>query len=108
MLTLYDGTTSVCAIKVRLALHEKGIAFDSHNIDLRAGEQFDPDTPKLNPNAVVPTLVDSDDVVINPRSFCNTWKTPARSSRCCPTGRSTGRKCGLDEAGGRRNSSQYR
>ena len=50
MLTLYDGTTSVCAIKVRLALHEKGIAFDSHNIDLRAGEQFDPGYLKLNPN----------------------------------------------------------
>lgn len=64
MLTLYDGTTSVCAIKVRLALHEKGIAFDSHNIDLRAGDQFDPDYLKLNPNAVVPTLVDSGDVVI--------------------------------------------
>ena len=64
MLTLYDGTTSVCAIKVRLALLEKGIAFDSHNIDLRAGEQFDPGYLKLNPNAVVPTLVDSDDVVI--------------------------------------------
>ncbi|HCH56344.1 MAG TPA: glutathione S-transferase [Rhodospirillaceae bacterium] len=64
MLTLYDGTTSVCAIKVRLALHEKGIAFNSHNIDLRAGEQFDPGYLKLNPNAVVPTLVDSDDVVI--------------------------------------------
>ena len=64
MLTLYDGTTSVCAIKVRLALLEKGIVFDSHNIDLRAGEQFDPGYLKLNPNAVVPTLVDSDDVII--------------------------------------------
>lgn len=64
MLTLYDGTTSVCAIKVRLALHEKGVAFQSHNIDLRAGDQFDPDYLKLNPNAVVPTLVDGDDVIL--------------------------------------------
>lgn len=61
MLKLYDGTTSVCAIKVRLALHEKRVAFDSHNIDLRAGDQFDPDYLKLNPNAVVPTLVDARD-----------------------------------------------
>ena len=64
MLTLYDGTTSVCAIKVRLALLEKGIAFDSHNIDLRAGEQFDPGYLKLNPKAVVPTIVHDGNVVI--------------------------------------------
>lgn len=64
MLKLYDGKTSVCAIKVRLSLFEKGVPFESHNIDLRAGDQFDPDYLKLNPNAVVPTLVDGDDVVI--------------------------------------------
>lgn len=64
MLTLYDSTTSVCAIKVRLALHEKCIPFQSHNIDLRAGDQFDPDYMKLNPNAVVPTLVDDNKIVI--------------------------------------------
>ena len=61
MLTLFDGTTSVCAIKVRLALHEKRMDYDSHNIDLRAGDQFDPNYLKLNPNAVVPTLVDACD-----------------------------------------------
>ena len=64
MLTLYDGTTSVCAIKIRLALHEKRIPFQSYNIDLRAGDQFDPDYLKLNPNAVVPTLVDGKRVII--------------------------------------------
>tara|TARA_Y100001970_G_C14224349_1_gene854636 strand:+ start:1685 stop:2479 length:795 start_codon:yes stop_codon:yes gene_type:complete len=64
MLTLFDGTTSVCAIKVRLALHEKGIKFKSHNIDLRAGDQFEPSYLKLNPNAVVPTLVDDSRVIV--------------------------------------------
>lgn len=63
MLKLYDGTTSVCAIKVRLALFEKSIPFESHNIDLRAGDQFDPDYLKLNPNAVVPTLDDGGTIV---------------------------------------------
>ena len=58
VLKLYDGTTSVCAIKVRLVLHEKRVGFASHNIDLRAGDQFDPEYLELNPNAVVPTLVD--------------------------------------------------
>ena len=64
MLILYDGTTSVCAIKVRLALAEKGLKFKSRNIDLRKGEQFTADYLNLNPNAVVPTLVDNDEVVL--------------------------------------------
>ena len=64
MLILYDGTTSVCAIKVRLALAEKGLEFKSRNVDLRKGEQFADGYLKLNPNAVVPTLVDNDEVIL--------------------------------------------
>jgi len=64
MLTLYDGTTSVCAIKVRLTLAEKGLAWESRTLDLRRGDQFDADYLKLNPGAVVPTLVDGDAVII--------------------------------------------
>jgi len=64
MLILYDGTTSVCAIKVRLTLVEKGLDFQSRNIDLRKGEQFSSDYLQLNPNAVVPTLVDGEDIVL--------------------------------------------
>ena len=55
MLTLYHGRTSVCSVKVRLALAKKGVAFDSRLLTL-SGDQFDPDYMKLNPNAVVPTL----------------------------------------------------
>ena len=58
MLTLYDGTTSVCAIKVRLVLAEKNLPFESRTLDLRKGDQFAPDYLKLNPGAVVPTLID--------------------------------------------------
>jgi len=63
MLILYDGTTSVCAIKVRLTLAEKGLAFESRTLDLRRGDQFEPDYLKLNPGAVVPTLIDVDEVI---------------------------------------------
>ena len=63
MLTLYDHTTSVCAIKVRLTLEEKGLDYESRNVDLRRGEQFDPAYLKLNPGAVVPTLVHDDRVI---------------------------------------------
>jgi glutathione S-transferase len=63
MLTLYHGRTSVCSIKARLALAEKGVAFESRLMTLR-GDQFDPGYMKLNPNAVVPTLVHDGRVVI--------------------------------------------
>jgi glutathione S-transferase len=56
MLTLYHGRTSVCSIKARLALAEKGVSFDSRLMTLR-GDQFDPVYMQLNPNAVVPTIV---------------------------------------------------
>ncbi len=63
MLKLYEGTTSVCAIKVRLTLFEKGLAFESRDIDLRAGDQFEPEYLQLNPKGVVPTLDDGGRIV---------------------------------------------
>lgn len=64
MFTLYDGTTSVCAIKVRLVMAEKGLDYESRTLDLRKGEQFRDDYLKLNPNAVVPTLLHDGEVII--------------------------------------------
>ena len=63
MLTLYHGRTSVCSIKARLALAEKGVEWDGKLLTLR-GDQFDPAYIKLNPNAVVPTLVHDGKVII--------------------------------------------
>jgi ganglioside-induced differentiation-associated protein 1 len=54
---LYHHGSSVCAAKVRLALAEKGVEWTGHYIDILKGEQFDPAYIKLNPKAVVPTLV---------------------------------------------------
>lgn len=56
MLELYHSVNSVCAQKVRVALAEKGLEYRSHLMTLR-GDQFAPEYMKLNPNAVVPTLV---------------------------------------------------
>lgn len=64
MLYLYHGTTSVCAIKVRLTLAEKALPWDGEVLALQKGDQFRPDYLKLNPNAVVPTLVRDGNVVI--------------------------------------------
>jgi glutathione S-transferase len=56
VLELYDNINSVCAQKVRIALHEKGQQAREHLMTLR-GDQNDPAYMKLNPNGVVPTLV---------------------------------------------------
>jgi glutathione S-transferase len=63
-LFLYHGTTSVCAIKVRLALSEKSLEWQGQVLDLRRGDQHRPEYLKLNPNAVVPTLLHQGRVVI--------------------------------------------
>ena len=57
MLDLYHHGSSVCAAKVRLFLEEKHLAWEGHYIDILKGEQFTPEYRKLNPKAVVPTLV---------------------------------------------------
>ncbi len=57
-LTLYHFNNSVCSQKIRMVLREKGIDdWQSVEVDLFAGKQFDPDYLKLNPKGVVPTLV---------------------------------------------------
>jgi glutathione S-transferase len=57
MLELYHNHTSTCAQKARVGLAEKGLDWTSHHLDLRAGDQQKPEYLKLNPRAVVPTLV---------------------------------------------------
>jgi glutathione S-transferase len=64
MLVLYHGGTSVASAKVRLALAEKGLAFESRLLDLRRGEQKRTDYLAINPAGVVPTLVHYEAVVV--------------------------------------------
>ena len=64
MLALYHNGLSSCSQKVRLALAEKGLAFESRPVDLIGGEQHDPAYVKLNPGHVVPTLIHDEHVLI--------------------------------------------
>ena len=57
MPVLYEHSTSVCVIKVRLTLLEKGIDYEGRFVDLRRGDQFDPAYRKIHPGAVVPALI---------------------------------------------------
>ena len=71
MLELYHHGSSVCAAKVRFALDEKGIKdVKMHYIDVLKGDQFDPEYVKLNPKAVVPTLVLDDKVIVESTVIC--------------------------------------
>ena len=62
-LHLYHHNSSVCAAKVRIALAEKGLAWDGTLMTLK-GDQLDPSYLQLNPNAVVPTLVHAGRAII--------------------------------------------
>ena len=64
MIELYHFAFSTCSQKVRLVLAEKGIDFVSHEVDLIAGGQHDPEYVKLNPKHVVPTLVHDGRVLV--------------------------------------------
>jgi len=64
MLELYYFPTATCGYKARLALAEKGVDFTARVLDRDAGELLTPEYLKLNPNAVVPTLVHDGAVII--------------------------------------------
>lgn len=70
MLQLYHHGSSVCAAKVRMYMHEKDLDWEGHYIDILAGDQFDPEYIKLNPKAVVPTLVHDGEVICDSTVIC--------------------------------------
>ena len=56
-LMLYHHPLSVCSMKVRLALEEKGLPWSGRVIDIvQQQEQLDPWYVELNPKGVIPTL----------------------------------------------------
>ncbi|MEM8978530.1 MAG: glutathione S-transferase family protein [Pseudomonadota bacterium] len=57
-LHLYHGAISNCSMRVRMTLIEKGLEWESHHLDLKKKENISEDYFALNPNGLVPTLVD--------------------------------------------------
>ena len=70
MLTLYQYGNSVCAQKVRVTLCEKGLAWETRNVDLFRAEQYSPEYLKLNPKGLVPTLVHDGVPIIESTLIC--------------------------------------
>jgi glutathione S-transferase len=69
-LVLYHGWRSSASRRVRLALTEKGLAYESRIIDMVKGEQHAPEYLAMNPNGVVPTLLHEDRVLYESSVIC--------------------------------------
>jgi glutathione S-transferase len=65
MLELYSAPQSTCSQKVRLTLAEKHLDFVEHKMKLFQNDQLKPEYLKLNPNGVVPTLIDDGAPIID-------------------------------------------
>jgi len=61
--TLHNAAQSTCSQRVRFALHAKAVSFTEVRLDLFAGDQLRPAYLALNPNGVVPSLIDGGQVV---------------------------------------------
>ena len=59
MITLY-GMSSPNVIKVVLMLEETGLPYELKQLDLMAGEQYQPTFAAVNPNNAVPVLEDGE------------------------------------------------
>jgi glutathione S-transferase len=57
MVELYHFWSSVCSVRCRMALEEKGIVWTSRYVDLFNFDQMKPDYLAINPDGLVPTLV---------------------------------------------------
>lgn len=64
MLTLYDCSTAPSPRRARIVLAEKGVAFETVQVDLRSGEQLAPAFRQINPHCTVPALRTVDGVVL--------------------------------------------
>jgi glutathione S-transferase len=70
LLKLYHHGSSACSAKVRLALAEKGLDWESIYVDILKGEQFREEFLAINPKAVVPVLLDGDVVIPESTVIC--------------------------------------
>lgn len=62
---LYNAPQSTCSQRVRFVLHAKALEFADHRLDLFAGDQLKPEYLKINPNGVVPALIDGGQAVLD-------------------------------------------
>ena len=67
-LKLYDFTAAPSPLRTRIFLREKGIDYESVQVDLATGEQLSEAYRKINPACTVPAIVLEDGSVLNQNS----------------------------------------
>lgn len=72
MITLYHAEPIANSVKVLICLFEKGVAFESRYVNLLNFEQHAPEYLAINPDGIVPTLVD-DGAVITESTVINEY-----------------------------------
>lgn len=81
MLDLYHMQNSVCSQKARMTLFEKGLDWQSHEVNLFTSEQYDPAYLALNPKGYVPTLIHDGNAIRESTLICEyldeTFAAPA-------------------------------
>jgi glutathione S-transferase len=71
MLKLYNAAHSTCSQKVRICLAEKDLPFEDIKLDLGKGkDHLKPEYLKINPNGVVPTLIDDGSIIVDSSVIC--------------------------------------
>ena len=73
MITLYDCATAPSPRRARILLAEKGVAFDTVQVDLRHGEQLSDAYRKVNPNCTVPTLRTDEGLLLTDNAAITAW-----------------------------------
>ena len=89
MIKLY-GMGSPNVVKIYIALEEFGLPYEVVPVDVFTGKQFDAEFLKLNPNAKVPVIVDSDGPGGKPYTCFEFGRDPAlprREDRQVPVAR---------------------
>lgn len=70
MLKLYQFGNSVCVQKVRITMYEKGLSWETREVNLFTSEQYSPEYLKINPKGVVPTLIADGKPIIESTLIC--------------------------------------
>ncbi len=70
MLKLYKAGNSICTQKVLITLAEKGLTYESQDIDLFNNEQYRPEYLAINPKGVVPALAHEGRIVTESTMIC--------------------------------------
>ena len=73
MITLYDCATAPSPRRARILLAEKGVAYETVEIDLRNGEQLGDAYRAVNPQCTVPALRTDDGLLLTDNAAITAW-----------------------------------